>query len=60
MIVLRMILIVSDYCDNGLTPLQGQQDEQPEAVNGAENAIEHDAIDILTEYSPWSTEIYDM
>ena len=40
---------VSDYCDNGLTPLQGQQDEQPEAVNGAENAIEHDAIDILTE-----------
>ena len=44
---------VSDYCDNGLTPLQGQQDEQPEAVNGAENAIEHDAIDILTEYPPW-------
>ena len=37
---------VSDYCDNGSTPLQGQQDEQPEAVNGAENAIEHDAIDI--------------
>ena len=27
---------VSDYCDNGLIPLQGQQDEQPEAVNGAE------------------------
>ena len=36
---------VSDYWDNGFTPLQGQQDEQPEAVNGAENAIEHDAID---------------
>ena len=51
---------VSDYCDNGLTPLQGQQDEQPEAVNGAENAIEHDAIDILTEYPPWSTETYDI
>ena len=34
---------VSDYCDNGSTPLQGQQDEQPEADNGAENAIEHDA-----------------
>ena len=48
----------SDYCDNGLTPLQGQQDEQPEAVNGAENAIEYDAIDILTEYPPWSTETY--
>ena len=51
---------VSDYHDNGSTPLQGQQDEQPEAVNGAENAIEHDAIDILTEYPSWSTETYDM
>ena len=51
---------VSDYSDNGSTPLQGQQDEQPEAVNGAENAIEHDAIDILTEYPPWSTETYDL
>ena len=49
-----------DYSDNGLTPLQGQQDEQPEAVNGAENAIENDAIDILTEYPPWSTETYDL
>ena len=45
---------VSDYHDNGLAPLQGQQDEQPEAVNGAENVIEYDAIDILTEYPPWS------
>ena len=44
---------VSDYCDNGSTSLQGQQDEQPEVVNGAENAIEHDAIDILTEYPLW-------
>ena len=43
---------VSDYSDNGSTPLQGQQDEQPEAVNSAENAIEHDAVDILTEYPP--------
>ena len=51
---------VSDYCDNGWTPLQGQQDEQPEAVNDAENAIEHNAIDILTEYPPWSTETYDL
>ena len=50
---------VSNYSDNGLTPLQGQQDEQPEAVNGAENAIAHDAIDILTECPPWSTETYD-
>ena len=51
---------VSDYCDNGPTPLQGQQDEQPEAVNSAENAIEHDVTDILTEYPPWSTDTYDI
>ena len=51
---------VSDYHDNGSTPLQGQQGEQPEAVNGAENVIEHETIYILTEYSPWSTETYDL
>ena len=51
---------VSDYGDNGSTPLQGQQDEQLVAVNGAENAIEHDAIDILTGYPPWSTEPHDI
>ena len=51
---------VSDYHDNGSTPLHRQQDEQPEAVNNAENAIEYDAIDILTEYPPWSTETYDI
>ena len=45
--------IVSDYNDNGLTPLQGKQDEQSEAVNSAENAIEHDAVDILTGYPSW-------
>ena len=50
---------VSDYSDNGLTPLQGQQDEQPEAVNSAENAIEHDAVDILTGYPSWSMDTYD-
>ena len=42
---------VSDYNDNGSTPLQGQQDEQPEAVNSAENAIENDAVDILNRVS---------
>ena len=51
---------VSDYNDNGWTPLQGQQDEQPEAVNSAENAIEHDAVDILTGYPSWSTDTYDI
>ena len=50
---------VSDYSDNGSTPLQGQQDEKPEAVNSAENAIENIAVDILTEYPPWSTDTCD-
>ena len=31
---------VSNFNDSGLTPLQGQQDEQPEGVNRAENAID--------------------
>ena len=53
-------MIVSDYSVNGLTPLQGQQDEQPEAVNSAENAIKHVAVDILTEYPPWSTDTFDI
>ena len=34
-----------------MTLLQVQQEEQPEAVNSAENAIEHDAVDILTSWS---------
>ena len=60
MIVLHNFDRVSDFHDNDLTPLQGQQDEQLEAVNSAENAIEHDAIDILTEYSQWSADTYDI
>ena len=51
---------VSDYWDNGLTPLQGQQEEELEAVNSAENAIKHDVADILTEYPPWSTDTCDI
>ena len=51
---------VSDYNDNGSTPLQGQQDEQPEAVNSAENAIENDAVDILTGYPSWSIDTNDI
>ena len=51
---------VSDYNDNGSNPLQGQQDEQPEAVNSAENAIEHDAVDILPGYLSWSTDTNDI
>ena len=51
---------VSYFNDNGLTPLQGQQDEHPEAVNSAENAIDNDVVDILTLYPPWSTETNDI
>ena len=51
---------VSDYNDNGSTPLEGQQDEQSEAVNSAENAIEHDAVDILAGYPSWSTDTNDI
>ena len=59
MIALHMILIVSGFNDNGLTPLQGQQHEQPEGVNSAENAIDNDVVDILTLYPPWSTDSND-
>ena len=49
---------VSDFNDNGSTPLQGQQDEQP-GVNRAENAIDNDVVDIKTIYPPWSTDTND-
>ena len=59
MIVLHKILIrVSDFNDNGSTPPQGQQDEQPEGVNRAENAIDNDVVDIMT-YPLWSTDTND-
>ena len=50
---------VLDFNDNGLTPLQGQQDEQPKGVNRAENAIDNDVVDIMTLYPPWSTDTND-
>ena len=50
---------VSDSNDNGLTPLQGQQDEQPEAVNTPRNAIDDDVVDIMTLYPPWSPDTKD-
>ena len=37
----------SDLNDNGSTPLQGQQDEQPEGVNIQGNAIDDDVVDII-------------
>ena len=51
---------VSDFNDNGLTPLQGQQDDQPEAVNSTENVIDNDVVDILTLYPPWLTDSNDI
>ena len=50
---------VSDFNDNGSTPLQGQQDEQLEGVNRAENAIDNDVVDIMTLYPPWSMDTND-
>ena len=50
---------VSDLNDNGLTPLQGQQDEQPQGVNIPGNAIDDDVVDIMTLYPPWSLDTND-
>ena len=50
---------VSDLNDNGLTPLQGQQDEQPEGVYIPGNAIDDDVVDIMTLYPPWSPDTND-
>ena len=49
---------VSDFNDNSLIPLQGQQDEQP-GDNRAENAIDNDVVDIMTLYPPWSMDTND-
>ena len=50
---------VSDSNDTCSTPLQGQQDEQPEGVNRAENVIDNDVVDVMTLYPPWSMETND-
>ena len=50
---------VSDSNDNGLTSLQGQQDEQPEGVYIPGNAIDDDVVDIMTLYAPWSPDTND-
>ena len=51
---------VSGLHDNGSTPLQGQQDDQPEDVNILENAIDGDVVDIRTIYPPWSNDTNNM
>ena len=50
---------ISDLNDNGLTPLQGQQDEQLEGVNIPGNAIDDVVVDIMTLYPPWSLDTND-
>ena len=51
---------VSGLHDNGLTPLQEQQDGQPVYVTIPENAIDDDILDIRTIYPPWSLDTNDM
>ena len=51
---------VSGLHDNDSTPLQGQQDDQPEGINIPENAIDDDVVDIRTIYPPWSLDTNDM
>ena len=51
---------VSGLHDNGMTPLQGQEDDQPVEVTTPENAIDADVIDIRKIYPPWSLDTNDM
>ena len=59
MIVLHKIDRVLGLNENGSTPLQGQQDEQPEGVNIPGNAIDDDVVEIMTLYPPWSPDTND-
>ena len=51
---------ISSLHDNGSTPLQGQQDDQPDDVTLPENANEDDVVDIRTIYPLWSMDTNDM
>ena len=48
---------VSGLHDNGLTPLQRQEDNQPVKVTTPENAIDDDVVDIRTIYPLWSPDM---
>ena len=50
---------VSDSNDYACTPLQGQQDEEPEGVHIPGNAIDDDVVDTVTLYPPWSPDTND-
>ena len=47
---------VSGLHNNGLTPLQMQEGDQPVEATAPENAIDDDVIDITTIYPLWSTD----
>ena len=51
---------VSGLHDNGSTPLQIQEGDQPVEATITENTIDDDVIDIMTIYSPWSTDTNDL
>ena len=51
---------VSGLHDNGMTPLQMHEGDQPVEATTAENAINDDVIDIMTRYPPWSTDTNDL
>ena len=51
---------VSGLHDNGLTPLQRQEGDQPVEATTPENAIDDDVIEIRTIYPPWSPDTNDM
>ena len=51
---------VSGLHDNGSTPLQMQEGNQPVETTTPENAIDDDVIDITTIYTPSSTDTNDL
>ena len=51
---------VSGLHDNGLTPLQMQEGNQPVEATTPENAIDDDVIDKMTIYPLWSTDTNDL
>ena len=51
---------VSGLHNNGSTPSQGQEDDQPVNVTIPENAIDDDVIDVRTIYPPWSWNTNDV
>ena len=51
---------VSGLHDNGLTPLQMQEGNQPVEATNPNNAIDDYIIDIMTIYPPWSTDTNDL